>query len=56
MIELMASMYEWLMSGVCIAAIIAALFYWYAVHIDSKQQNDFDKKYRESRDVDSRWN
>jgi high-affinity Fe2+/Pb2+ permease len=51
MIELMASMYAWLMSGVCIAAIIAALFYWYAVHIDSKQQNDFDKKYRGSRDV-----
>jgi hypothetical protein len=23
--------------------------YWYAVHIDSKQYDDFDKKYRESR-------
>ena len=55
MMELIADVYAWLMSGVCIAAIIAALFYWYAVHIDSKQQEDFDKKYRESRDVKGRW-
>jgi hypothetical protein len=51
----MASMYAWLMSGVCIAAIIAALFYWYAISIDLKQKDDFDKKYRESRDVEGRW-
>jgi nitrogen fixation-related uncharacterized protein len=55
MIELMTSMYEWIMSGICIAGIIAALFYWYAIHIDSKQQDDFDKKYRASRDVEGRW-
>ena len=49
MIELMAEIYRWLLSGVCIAAIVAALFYWYAIHIDNKQYEDFDKKYRESR-------
>ena len=55
MIELMASMYEWLMSGVCVSAIIAALFYWYAISRDMNDKDDFDKKYRESRDVKGRW-
>ena len=49
MIELITSMYEWIMSGICIAGIIAALFYWYAISIDLKKKDDFDKKYRESR-------
>jgi hypothetical protein len=56
MIELMASMYEWIMSGVCVSAIIAALFYWYAISRDMNDKDDFDKKYRESRDVKGRWN
>ena len=55
MIELMASMYEWLMSGVCVSAIIAALFYWYAISRDMNDKDDFDKKYRASRDVEGRW-
>jgi len=55
MINILENLYGIIMSGVCIAAIIAALFYWYAVHIDSKQQDDFDKKYRESRNVKGRW-
>jgi uncharacterized membrane protein YukC len=54
MIEVMAEIYRWILSGVCIAAVIAALFYWYAVYIDSKQQDDFDKKYRESRREDNK--
>ena len=49
MIELMVEIYRWLLSGVCIAAIVVALFYWYAIYIDNKQYEDFDKKYRESR-------
>ena len=55
MIELMASMYEWIMSGVCIAAIIAAVIYWYMISVDLKQRKKFDKKYRASRDVKSSW-
>lgn len=49
MIELMEEIYRWILSGACIAAVVAALFYWYAVYIDTKQYDDFDKKYRESR-------
>lgn len=49
MVELMQEIYRWVLSGVGIAAVVAALFYWYAVYIDSKQYEDFDKKYRESR-------
>jgi len=49
MIEIMEEIYRWIISGVGIAAVVAALFYWYAVYIDSKQYDDFDKKYRESR-------
>ena len=54
MIELMAEIYRWIISGIGIAAVVAALFYWYAVYIDSKQYDDFDKKYRESR-KDNKW-
>ena len=49
MIDLINLLYAVLMSGICIAGVIAALFYWYAVSVDLKQTNDFDKKYRESR-------
>ncbi len=45
----MQEIYRWILSGVSIAAVVAALFYWYAIHIDNKQYDDFDKKYRESR-------
>lgn len=47
--EIITDVYRWFMSGICIAGVIAALFYWYAVSVDLKQTNDFDKKYRESR-------
>jgi nitrogen fixation-related uncharacterized protein len=51
-VELIQEIYRWIISGVGIAAVVAALFYWYAVYIDSKQYDDFDKKYRESRKED----
>ena len=50
MIEFINHLYAFLASGIVISMIVAALFYWYAVYIDSKQQDDFDKKYRESRE------
>lgn len=49
MIEFFRNLYAFLVTGIVISMIVAALFYWYAVHIDSKQYDDFDKKYRESR-------
>jgi nitrogen fixation-related uncharacterized protein len=48
-IEFFRDVYAVLASGIVISMIVAALFYWYAIHIDSKQYDDFDKKYRESR-------
>lgn len=55
MIEFFKELYAILASGIVISMIIAVLFYWYAIHIDSKQQEDFDKKYRESRDVNNKF-
>jgi high-affinity Fe2+/Pb2+ permease len=55
MIELITDAYGLIMSGVCIAAIIAAVIYWYMISVDLKQRKKFDKKYRASRDVKSSW-
>ena len=49
MINILENLYDILMSGVCVSAIIAALFYWYAISRDMNDKDDFDKKYRESR-------
>ena len=55
MINILENLYGIIMSGVCISAIIAALFCWYAISVDLKEKDDFDKKYRESRNVKGRW-
>jgi hypothetical protein len=49
MIETLNNLYAFLVPGAGVTLLVGALLYWYAVHIDSKQQDDFDKKYRESR-------
>ena len=54
--ELIDNIYFLVMSGLCISGVIAALFCWYAISVDLKEKDDFDKKYRESRDVKGRWN
>jgi len=56
MINILENLYDILMSGVCVSAIIAALFYWYAISRDMNDKDDFDKKYRESRKTKGRWN
>jgi nitrogen fixation-related uncharacterized protein len=50
-IEFFKDVYAFLVTGAGVTLLVGALLYWYAVHIDSKQYDDFDKKYRESRDV-----
>ena len=55
MIEFFKGLYAVLASGIVISMIIAALFYWYAIHMDSKQTDDFDKKYRESREENNKF-
>ena len=55
MIEFFRDAYAFLVTGAGVTLLVGALLYWYAIHIDSKQQEDFDKKYRESRDVKGRW-
>jgi nitrogen fixation-related uncharacterized protein len=49
MIETLNNLYAFLVTGAGVTLLVGALLYWYAVHIDSKQYDDFDKKYRESR-------
>ena len=48
-IEFFKDVYAFLVTGAGVTLLVGALLYWYAVHIDSKQYDDFDKKYRESR-------
>lgn len=55
MIEFFKDLYAVIASGIVISMIIAALFYWYAIHMDSKQTDDFDKKYRESREENNKF-
>ena len=56
MIEFMTDLYEFILSGVAISFLIAALFTWYCVYKDMKDRQKFDEKYRQSRDIkDSEW-
>ena len=53
--DLIDNLYMLIMSGICISAVIGALICWYMISVDLKQKNDFDEKYRKSRDVKSHW-
>ena len=55
MIITFKELYAILASGIVVSMIVAALFYWYMIYIDNKQTDDFDKKYRESRDVNNKF-
>ena len=55
MIELLNDLYRFIISGVAISFLIAALFLWYCVHRDMKERKAFDEKYRKSRDVENKW-
>ena len=55
MIELLNNLYTFIMSGVAISLLIAALFVWYCVHKDMKEKEMFDEKYRKNRDVENKW-
>ena len=49
MIELFNDLYQFIISGVAISFLVAALFVWYCVHRDMKEKETFDDKYRKSR-------
>ena len=55
MIELLSDLYTFIMSGIAISFLIAALFIWYCVHKDMKEREAFDEKYRKNRDVENKW-
>lgn len=56
MIELFNDIYRFIISGVAISFLVAALFLWYCVHRDMKERESFDEKYRKSRDIkDNQW-
>jgi preprotein translocase subunit YajC len=50
MIEILADIYNVFMSMIVFTMIIGAIVWFIAIIIDRKQEDDFDKKYRESRD------
>jgi hypothetical protein len=57
MIEFFADLYSFILSGVAIGFLVAALFIWYCVYKDMKDKEKFDEKYRQSRTVkDNLWN
>jgi hypothetical protein len=51
MINFFADLYAFVMSGVAIGFLVAALFVWYCVYKDMKDKQKFDEKYRKSRTV-----
>ena len=51
MIELLNDLYRFILSGVSIGFVIAALFVWYCIHRDMKEKQAFDEKYKKSRDL-----
>lgn len=51
MINFFADLYAFVMSGVAIGFLAAALFVWYCVYRDMKDKQKFDEKYRKSRTV-----
>ena len=55
MIEFFRDAYAFLVTGAGVTLLVGALLYWYAIHIDGKQTEDFDKKYRESREENNKF-
>jgi hypothetical protein len=55
MIELFNDIYIFIMSGISIGLLIAALFVWYCINKDMKEKEMFDEKYRKNRDVENKW-
>jgi len=56
MIELFNDLYKFILSGVSIGFLVAALFLWYCVHKDMKEREAFDDKYKKSRNIkDNKW-
>jgi hypothetical protein len=55
MIELLNDLYTFIMSGIAISFLIAALFMWYCINRDMKEKEAFDEKYRKNRDVENKW-
>ena len=51
MIELFNDLYRFIVSGVAVGFLVAALFLWYCVHRDIKDREAFDDKYRKSRNL-----
>jgi len=54
-IEFFRDAYAFLVTGAGVTLLVGAFLYWYAIHIDSKQTEDFDKKYRESREENNKF-
>jgi uncharacterized membrane protein SpoIIM required for sporulation len=50
MIETLNNLYAFLITGAGVTLLVGVLLYWYMIYTDNKQTEDFDKKYRESRE------
>ena len=55
MIEFFKELYAFLVTGAGVTLLVGVMLYWYMTYTDNKQTDDFDKKYRESRDVNNKF-
>ena len=55
MIEFFKDLYAFLITGAGVTLLVGVLLYWYMIYIDNKQYDDFDKKYRESREENNKF-
>jgi hypothetical protein len=50
MIDFISHLYAFLITGAGVTLLVGVMLYWYMIYTDNKQTDDFDKKYRESRE------
>lgn len=55
MIETLNNLYAFLITGAGVTLLVGVLLYWYMIYVDNKQIDDFDKKYRESREENNKF-
>ena len=55
MIEFFKELYAFPVTGAGVTLLVGVMLYWYMIYTDNKQTDDFDKKYRESRDVNNKF-
>ena len=55
-IDFFANLYPVVMWAIAMGFLVLALVMWYCIHVDMKEKEKFDQKYRQSRDIkNKKW-